>query len=99
MGDVIYDFLERNRGFFEPLVDKLTVCVRPEGIVDREPDEMWQGLLKNMPDVLLGLEVIMFDLKKGNDFMILEVPEDKLKAALKIFDAITELPFSEEVTE
>lgn len=87
MGDTIKDFLDRNQGFFEPIAGKLTVCVRPEGIVDREPDEMWQGLLKNMPEELYELEVIMFDLKKSNDFMTLEVAEDDLKVALEKLDS------------
>lgn len=102
MGDTIKDFLDRNRGFFEPLADKLTVCVRPEGIADREPDEMWQGLLKNMPEELYELEVIMFNLKKVNDVMVLEVSEDDLKVALERLDRFvppecpTGLPFSDE---
>lgn len=83
MGNLIEDFLERNHEYFRSVENKLTVCVRPEGIIDREPDEMWQGFLKNMPEELYTLDIVMFNLDKGKMLLTLEVPEEELKAALE----------------
>lgn len=92
--------------------DSVTVQIVPEGIYVYEPDIMWQGLIKNLPEVLSELRMEMFHTRRifsnvsGSDDLVLEriifeVPEEDFHVALNELVAELDLPFSDEteVTE
>lgn len=84
----IKEFVNRH----QVLAETCTVCICPEGIIEREPDEMWLGLMWNIPEELIDLPYAMFHVTKKTDpeehvvQITFEVPEEDLHAALKEFD-------------